>query len=88
MPAAKDVPGYRAMHSRLLRLMGPASDYQCVVCDQRAEQWCYDYGDVDQLDSPLGVYSLDPARYWPLCRPHHWELDRLVLTVDALATSP
>lgn len=85
MPAAKTIPGYRAAHSRLVRLMGRASDHQCWACDEPAAGWAYDHQDADEIDSEHGVYSLDPAHYVAACRRCHWQMDR---AVDWVLTVP
>lgn len=69
--------GYEAAHAAVRRLRGPASEYRCE-CDRRpALDWAYDHADPSaQRDTAGRVYSLDPARYRPLCRPCHLRFDQ------------
>ena len=74
-------PGYSAIHARLRKERGPASDYRCDVCRERAADWALTappddpYLRVDPRTRHSGVYSLNLASYTALCRKHHIELD-------------
>lgn len=66
---------YPTAHYRVRRDRGPAAAQQCQHCPEPAAEWAYDHTDPDEL---LGVdhgrrvpYSLDPARYMPLCVDCH-----------------
>jgi len=67
--------GYRALHSRIARELGKASDHYCR-CGARASQWAYDHRDSHELVDPrCGPYSLNLARYSAMCRSCHVRLD-------------
>lgn len=74
--------GYRAVHKRVQRLRGPASDHPCQRCDaHQAEEWAYDHADPHPITAthprsgrPV-TYSLDPAHYLALCKPCHAQFD-------------
>lgn len=70
---AQVVPGYSAMRHRLVAGRGPAAAQPCAGCDRRAQVWSYDGAAPDErTDRTRGHrYSLDPARYRPLCRSCH-----------------
>lgn len=69
--------GYSALHMRLRAYRGDASKLSCAHCGGRAAQWAYDYADPSALrDENSGlVYSLDLARYMPLCVSCHKVFD-------------
>jgi len=72
---ADDV-SYFAVHVRLTRWCGRAADLPCAMCGGMAYDWAYDHDDPDEIrDADGRVYSLDPARYLPVCRPCHRKLD-------------
>jgi len=63
---------YAAAHRRVYRLRGPAVSKACQRCGAPAKHWAYDHSDPDERRNDQGLaYSLDPARYRPLCRPCH-----------------
>jgi hypothetical protein len=70
-PAA--APGYCATRQRLVTVRGPAAAQPCAACDREAQVWSYDGTDPDERTDPARAhrYSLDPARYRPLCRSCH-----------------
>ncbi len=72
-------PTYSGLHHRLRHALGPASARDCAdeECLRPAQDWCYLGGDPDELtDTHSGLrYSLDSARYLPLCRHHHRRMD-------------
>lgn len=74
---------YRAVHKRVQRLRGRASNHPCGNCGKAAEEWAYDHSDPAPLTGATGgrrstaaEYSADPARYVPLCKPCHSRRDR------------
>lgn len=71
--------GYVGVHLRLGRDRGRASDQQCRHCDQQAADWAYDHAENDpdaKYDSVNGrIYSVNPARYIPLCASCHQLFD-------------
>jgi hypothetical protein len=73
-----DAVGYTAVHLRLERLRGKASEHTCWWrCGRQAEDWSYDWSDPDQIIDERGrVYSLDPACYIAACRSCHRNWDR------------
>lgn len=67
---------YSAVHYRLNRSLGPASDHRCRHCGARAAHWAYDKTDPNEsVDSRGCTYSHEPARYMPLCISCHWRFD-------------
>lgn len=73
-----DAAKYSAVHNRLRRRRGAAADHACPICQAPGAEWSYDRSDPDQLvDEQTGFpYSADISRYWPLCRPCHYRIDR------------
>lgn len=76
-----DQVGYNDMHARVRRTRGPASEYTCVGCGNRADDWSYDANDPDELVAKEGQaagmrYSLDPEHYEPRCKKCHTRYDR------------
>jgi hypothetical protein len=69
---------YSAVHNRLHRSRGKASEHLCQCCGNQAEDWAYDRSDPsEKVDQTTGFpYSVDPAHYMPLCKPCHWKFDR------------
>jgi hypothetical protein len=67
---------YEAVHARLERLHGKASQHVCP-CGKFATDWAYLHSDPDEItDSSGRVYSLDLDAYLALCRSCHTRLDR------------
>jgi hypothetical protein len=65
-----------AVHWRLRQDFGPAAEHTCRHCEEPADQWAYDHGDREPLMDEEGPYSLDPARYMPLCFSCHTRFDK------------
>lgn len=69
-------PTYHAVHVKMQRDKGSASNHQCAMCAAQAADWAFD-GDPDAAlydDSREGiarVYSLDQSDYIPLCKSCH-----------------
>ncbi len=61
---------YAGLHRRLRAVRGPAAGRPCAECSAPACVWSYDGTDPDARTDPVDGhrYSLDPARYRPLCR--------------------
>ncbi len=71
-----DRAGYRAVHGRLLRLRGRASQFECVDCGGRGEDWSYDHTDPNPGFDHRGCpYSTDLSRYQPRCKSCHANFD-------------
>lgn len=71
-----DEVGYTAMHERIYRMRGPATDHTCQRCGKSAEDWAYDHSDPsERVELGKGPYSTDPAHYMPLCHSCHMKLD-------------
>lgn len=80
-----DVLTYNSVHHRVRRIRGSATEHRCE-CGSPAVQWAYDHSDPDGLIETVPTtngqgtkvmpYSLDLARYRPLCRACHSRLDR------------
>lgn len=72
------------MHWRIKRVRGRARAYPChrEWCPNRATDWAWDhtgpvvYDEVVSFGQPRRIpFSLDPARYIPLCKAHHVSFD-------------
>jgi hypothetical protein len=58
-------PSYAVWHKRVKKVLGPASDYACVDCGERAEDW-----------STVNPSSHDVrVRFQPRCRKCHRHYD-------------
>jgi len=72
-------PTYGAVHKRLERERGRASEHLCAACGNRAQEWSYDGGDPNELTEVLEKrpikYTTDLERYSPRCRKCHRHLD-------------
>ncbi len=70
---------YGAVHSRVSRARGPASEYRCKQCDGPAAQWAYNHCDPNERQFLLNgreyPYSLDLNNYMPMCRSCHQTFD-------------
>lgn len=70
-----DQAGYAAIHDRIRRLRGTASNHRCVDCDCPAMDWSYTYQDPNELIAQWcgrpTPYSADPAFYVPRCKSCH-----------------
>ena len=68
-PTVRFTPGYTPGTAQPRRTAVPTAAGQ-------AEQWSYDHEDPDEMVSPEGLpYSVDLARYKPLCCTCHWRFD-------------
>lgn len=77
-----DDVGYSAVHSRVRRVKGAASDYPCVDCGGNAQHWSVDR-DAPRLRFEDGMpYSSEPDDYYPRCAACHKAYD-----MSRLATS-
>lgn len=79
-PRLKDgIPTYSAIHYRLDRKHGRASEHLCTDCGAPAQDWSYDGTDPNEVHGRAGgsvlAYSLDLDRYVPRCRPCHSRFD-------------
>lgn len=67
-----DEVSYFAMHQRLRRLRGRASQMKCVDCDRAAQQWSYSRRGGDrQREGQWGPYSISIDDYEPRCIKCH-----------------
>lgn len=68
-----------AIHRRVWKLWGPASDHSCVACGNPADEWAYDGTDESELFQQKNQcfisYSRYPEFYMPMCLPHHRHMD-------------
>lgn len=71
------VPSYGAIHKRLERERGRASQFACTLCGNPAQEWSYAGGaEVEAIDPAAGIaYSPDLSCYRPLCRRCHRSID-------------
>lgn len=79
---------YSTAHNRLRAMRGPARDWFCARCGDRAEQWAYREGSPREIRGDVPVtrrgkryvshmaWSPDPADYVALCAPCHGGLTR------------
>lgn len=77
-PIKGDVPSWDAVHKRLSREIGSATESVCVDCQGPAQEWSYTYAaDADELiDTRLRLaYSLDLTHYVPRCVRCHRRFD-------------
>ena len=69
---------YAGIHGRLTAIRGKVTEHWCA-CGAQAEEWSYDHTDPDELRNRAsrddGPFSLDLARYTPMCVPCHRQLD-------------
>lgn len=72
-------PSYQALHDRLRRYRGRASEHRCVECGGQAQDWAYDHSDPEAVVTKVGkkriAYSTDLSRYQPMCRRCHIQFD-------------
>ena len=67
---------YITAHIAVARERGKASEQDCVECGETAAHWAYTHDDPNELRSRQGwPYSLDVARYVPMCRTCHKRYD-------------
>lgn len=71
---------YAGAHGRIYRTRGAATGYSCADgCGRQADDWAYDHGDLNELTEDVGgyplPYSVDPARYRPMCKFCHKAFD-------------
>ncbi len=70
---------YVAVHMRVSRINGKASDSLCADCESQAEDWSYDNQDPDELmvmrNGSNIKYSAKPEHYEPRCRRCHKAFD-------------
>lgn len=66
-----DEAGYEAVHARLFRERGSATDYTCT-CGMPSDEWAYDHLDPNERRrSDTHPYSTDLTHYRALCRSCH-----------------
>lgn len=70
-----DSATYSAMHLRVRKARGSASEHACVDCGKRAQQWAYDRKDPEVRDSNFGPYSVHLCHYEARCIPCHKRFD-------------
>lgn len=75
-----DDASYRAVHKRLKRRRGFATDFDCVDCGEPATDWSYLHGAPDERIGDDGrgkmlAYSLDLDYYAPRCKVCHRRYD-------------
>ncbi|MEG3615574.1 hypothetical protein [Isoptericola haloaureus] len=75
-----DAVTYDAMHQRLRKELGSASEHECYDCGRPAQQWSYAYysGDRERLELRNGCllrYSIDPDDYYARCVACHIKYD-------------
>lgn len=75
-PLKGDAPTWAAVHKRLERQLGRASERECIDCGGPAKEWSYTYGANDELVDAKGLrYSEDFTFYAPRCIPCHRRYD-------------
>lgn len=72
-------PAYSTAHDRVRRIVGPASDHDCVDCGKQAHEWSYDGRDPDERveihNGRPTPFTWNPAHLEPRCRSCHRRLD-------------
>lgn len=66
---------YSAVHQRLKRVRGAATEHICADCGSRGAQWSYDREDADERQSEDGPYSVNLEHYVSRCVPCHKRFD-------------
>jgi hypothetical protein len=69
---------YSAVHNRLARRRGKATDHACALCGAPARQWALRKdakGPILQCSDRPSPYSENPADYFALCVRCHQALD-------------
>lgn len=79
---------YRPQHTYLQSTYGKATEHDCAVCSEPADQWAFirewcpdDQVILEQRTFPRGEvreveYSLDEGHYLTLCFSHHREMEK------------
>jgi len=74
-PLKADVPGWAAIHKRLMRKRGKAAEFECVDCGRQAIEWSYNNRDPHEVVAEdhgwVLAWSLDIDNYDPRCRSCH-----------------
>jgi len=70
-------PTYSGTHQRNRRLVGSASEYQCVDCGEQALHWSYDHNAASNelLDDRGYPFATSLAHYSPRCATCHARFD-------------
>lgn len=71
----KDTLTYMAVHMRLRRSRGPASNHQCADCDRQAEHWSYQGGCLEEQTDKIGKFCSHQEHYVPRCTRCHRQHD-------------
>ena len=74
-----DEATYSAVHQRIRKAFGSASQYKCIDCGHDAAHWSYNHSGKDEKHSNLGLYSTDLNQYVARCVPCHKKFDLSVL---------
>jgi hypothetical protein len=81
-PHGRENISYVGAHRRVYRAKGKAPDYTCELCGEQAEDWSYNYKDVNEFetiwDGRLIRYSTDVSYYVPLCKRCHKNKDNYI----------
>lgn len=81
-PLTGEHPGWDAIHKRIFRERGKATQYACVDCAGPAREWSYNGEDPNEITGTVGrfklPYSLDLAHYEPRCTPCHRNFDNAI----------
>lgn len=79
-PLKGEYPTFGAIHKRLSRQRGPAKNYSCVDCRERAAEWSYEGGCPHEMRGmvrgSLVPYSENLDLYVPRCVRCHRVFDR------------
>lgn len=84
-PLDGEHPTFAAIHKRLTRTLGRASEHDCVDCGGPAREWSYNNADPDELTAEISgrtrgrftvAYSLDISNYDPRCTSCHRKFDQ------------
>lgn len=74
-----EAPSYSGMHKRIFYDRGSASQFKCVDCGGRAQEWSYDGSDPNELmelvRGSLLAYSTDQSFYSARCVRCHRKKD-------------
>jgi hypothetical protein len=71
-----DAVSYHGAHRRIAEARGPARQFRCVDCPERAAQWSYVHSGIAERRDPRGLrYSTDVEQYDPRCVRCHSHFD-------------
>lgn len=84
-----EVVSYSQAHLRLKNDRGRPDNHMCALCGAQAREWAYMGDCPNQLIDERGIpYSLDQARYEPMCFICHRRHDRALADGRDMSVCP